>query len=246
MTWDPTAAAHLQELALKIEAAGVTSHLRGVVTELWRANVERFDPDAIFDDSSTLGYTSARNVTNRVFTELRGRSGALQPAAFAVRDNQSTVTKVDDIEIHFIKARVDRGRSPRFTTDFRWDQREGRLVPATRNFERYIAPQPMEGIAPLFAVELPNATERIAACRDVFMVWAGDLEGRTAGWYGLPTSGAGSWLAVEPAWFDEDNAGMNSPKRPIDPLSGRNFSQMEEPTPQISLKPQLGEGSIDG
>lgn len=245
--WDPIAAAHLARLASAIDKAGVTEHLRGVVRELWRANVERFDPDALHDDSSTLGYTAAKNVTNRMFAELRGRSGALQPAAHAVRDNQSVVVRFGDINVHFIKAPVNRGRNPRFTLDFRWEGREGRIAPAERNFERYSAPRVVEGHDPLFAVEVPEALERIEQCRDVFAVWGGDLRGQTAGWFGLPTTGPGSWLAVQSSWFDEeDSSGAGRSLNTTNSVGKPGFAELEEPQPRITLKPQIGEESNGG
>lgn len=242
MQWDPVATAHLQRLVRQLDDAGVTARLGDVARDTWRANVERFDPEAIFDDSSTLGYTAARNVANRLLSDLRGRGGALQPRAYAVKENQSTVLKVGDIDVHVIKARVDRGRAPRFRTDFTWEHREGRVAAATRNFERYAAPRVVEGHEPLFNVETADAEQRVEACRDVFAVWAGDFDGRTAGWYGLPTTATGAWLAVSRAWFDEDVTGAIFPAKPASPV-GLDFSQMEPPRPQITLKPRSSEGS---
>lgn len=241
MPWDPLASAHLELLAGAIDTAGVTDHLRTVVQQLWRANVDRFDPDAIYDDSSTLGYTAARNVSNRMHAELRGPNGALRPAAFSVWENQSTVIRVGSVDVRLVKARVDRGRSPRFMTDFRWENREGRLVPAARNAARYAIPSVSDEMDPLFEMPVLDAKDRIALCTDVFMVWAGDLVGRTAGWYGLPTIGSGSWLAVQSAWTDEDGVVAPTERRARDSENQR-FSELAEAKPFIALKPRSGIG----
>lgn len=243
--WDPVATDHLRSLAKRLDEAGVTAHVRLVVRELWRANVERYDPEAVYDDSSTLGFTAAKNVTNRLLKELRGQNGALQPNAHAMRDNQSTVVRVGDLNVRFVKAPVARGRAPRFTLDFPWEGREGRIGPATRNAESYNGPRVAEGHEPLFDVPIPEAKERILGCKEVFAVWAGDAEGRTAGWLGLPTAAPGSWLAVERAWWDED-AAVVGPAKPNDKVDERGFADLEEAQPKILLKPIAGEGLKDG
>ncbi len=245
MTWDPSAAAHLARLARRIDDAGVTAHVREVAQDLWRANVERHDPDALFDDSSTLGYSASKNVGNRLFEELRAPNGALQPRAVAIRDLQSTVVRVGDVLIHFVKVPVARGRKPRFAFDFSWETREGRAAAAARNAQQYSAPLLQEGHEPMFEIQVPDAAERAARCLDVFIVWGGDMEGLTAGWIGLPTSGSSSWLAVQDAWFDEDLEGGLSRNKPVGPVGGPTFSQIEAPAPRITLKPKSDEGTAN-
>lgn len=246
MPWDPIAAAHLGKLTQQFEERGVVKQVRDAVSELWRANVERHDPDALFDDNGTLGFSASTNVANRVYFEMRSPNGVLLPGAVAQREKQSTVIRVDDLQARIVKVPVARGRKPHFTTDFSWEEREGRLAPAARNASFYEAPSVEEGHEPMFEIEIPDADQRIVNCKDLFFVWAGDMDGRTAGWTGLPTTGPKSFLAVQPIWYDEDLDSALAPTKPVGPAGGPTFSQIEPHQPQVTLKPKSDEGSANG
>jgi len=73
------------------------------------------------------------------------------------------------------------------------------------------------------------------------VLWAAELEtGLTAGWLGLPTVGADSWLAVSPLWWDRpavDDTVTTAPDVAKHALSG------ELPVPSLKLKPRRGASS---
>lgn len=243
MPWDSRATAHLASLTDELRAAGVIDYLRRVTGELWRSNVARHDPDGMFDDNGVLGYTASMNLANRAHRELGRPNGQLLPLAYAFDDKHSTVVKVKDIEVRFVKVPVASSRKPFFNQDFTWEEREGRSRPAARNAELVRLPLVNELSDPLFEFRKLDGYERIAECRDVFFVWAGDMSGLTSGWTGLPTLGNNTFLAVQEIWSDSGFDDVSGFETPSAPDGDKPFFELESVKPVITLKPQQDEGT---
>lgn len=242
MSWDPIAASRLAEMKNRAVNAGFVEAARPAVRELWRANLDRYEPKELFDDARTLGFSASINVTNRLFAELGPQGPRRSPEMFATWELQTVVLHVGDVAIRSVKTPGSRGRKPRFATDFNWEEREGRASAAARNAAQVDLPVRIEGASPLFEVEVPDARAKLAACRDAFFVWGGDSDGRTAGWIGIPTVGRASWLAVDDLWFDDDLLESAIPDRPT-PGGDRTFTELASPEPEIRLKRSSGEAS---
>lgn len=197
--WDAFAARHLQTAVAAIELSGFVDVVREEARQLWRANCERHEPEQLFDDAATLGFASSRNVLNAVREIARSE----QVAATALDEFGVPVFSIGSFDIRLFKTGGAAGRRPRMQRDFDWSRRESRAAAAARN-DRYRAPLLVPGIDPLFEIPRPDAAEQVGLCREIFVFWGGDIESRlTAGWAGLPTAGKGSWLAVQPLWWDE-------------------------------------------
>ena len=235
---DPEASERLASVHATLRANGLIDVVREAAGETWRANRERYEPEDLFDDTSTLGYQTSKNLANRLANSLgtlrllagKGVSAALQA--------NTLVNRVDDAEIRLVKAQVAAGRSLSLESDFDWQSRETRLAAASRNASAYRAPKTVPGHEPMF--ELPKEDPRLAAanCRDFFVVWAGDMTtGLTAGWLGIPTTDPGTWLAVDQIWWDDlgDSGSKASTRDPVTD-SDSPFTERPSVLPTVRLK----------
>lgn len=239
---DQNGDARVDAIRAQLEACGLLPYLHGAVREVWRANRDRYEPEELFDDAVTLGFGSARNLGNRVRAELHDDQDLKAAGVHVTLERNATVAHASNVDLRLVKAPQKSGRRPRFGSDFRWTDTEGRLAAAHRNFAAYTTHRGAGGTLPLF--ELPEEDDRkaIERCRDVFLVWSGDLEsGLTAGWLGLPTIGVEPFLSVTPAWWDKPSRPGQSDSAPAEPSGDLAFGDRPAPTPVITLKPQRKE-----
>jgi hypothetical protein len=243
-SWDPDGVAHLESTRGKLSEIGLIDFLRGEVKAVWTANRDRHEPEELFDDSWTLASQSSRNLANRLHTRVQGDARWGSAGVSASKEHHATVLHVPGSELRMVKVPARAGRRPGFTSDFEW-LRGARLDAAERNNAVCGALAPMLGMASLFEVEQPQGKHPVRACRDVFVVWAGDpASGLTAGWLGLPTTGQDRWLAVVPAWWDEPKStSMNTDRTTPQSDGVPSFGNGTAPTPTVTLKPQAGKGT---
>lgn len=197
MSWDARYLVRLGELRRPLEQAGFLDLFEDTATRLWAGNVERYDPEHLHDDESSLGYTAYRNVTNAMAAAAE-RHGICR----AVPDDFGVLTFTIGTTIaRIIKTPAERGVRPRFRRDFAWSHRPSRHAAAAAN-SAHLTPSTQETIEPLF--DLPTATdEELAAVRNVFLVWGGSVYPvETAGWVGIPTLGSDRWMSVSTIWGD--------------------------------------------
>ena len=239
MVFDP-ATEYLSRIHATLRDSGLIGYIHIAVGLTWRANLERHDPEHLFDDQRTLGFQSAANLSNRAFEELRGTSGLLAPRVTAVIEAQATVVHVDGYHVRFVKLPANAMHTASGPYRLRWDGREGRANAAQRNSSNYTAPKTVLGHEPFFELPQPDAAERLVECKDVFIAWGGRNDGRTNGWVGLPSAVPQPWLALEAAWVDDDGAAhvvaRTSPAVP-------SFSGIETPLPTIRLKNRPADGA---
>jgi hypothetical protein len=235
--WDEHAAAHLETAVSAITASGFVDVVREEVRELWRANCERHEPEQLFDDAATLGFTAARNVLNAVRERMRvERLARTTVDAYGV-----PVFSVGAFDLRLFKTPGAVGRNPRMHLDFDWRGRESRFAAASRN-DQYRAPSDITGVAPLFEIPRPDAADQVRLCRDVFLFWGGNLESRlTAGWAGLPTIVGGSFLAVQQLWWDETLPGSHRTPLTDTRDDGDGIGGKPVPTPIVRLRPHAGQ-----
>lgn len=240
MASDPHGDAHLERVRARLDDCGVVNFFHGAVREVWRANIDRYEPDELYDDAVTLGLLSARNLSNRARAEVREDQDLALKGVHVTLDRNATVVHAGGVDLRMVKAPLRSGRHPRFDSDFRWTDTDGRLAAARRNFEAY---QPhSELVLPLFETECEDPSAAVAWCRDVFLVWSGELEsGLTAGWLGLPTLDPQSFLAVTRVWWDEHPLAGRPASEPGKPSDGVTFGEQPVPTPVVALKPRRKE-----
>lgn len=121
---------------------------------------------------------------------------------------------------------------------FSWtgDDSETRAAAANANALKY---NPWVGIPNGLFNGLVAPTGSVDALNEVFLVWAGGTDApNTAGWLGLPTTGAAPWLAVEQLWWDDSGTGASHRLAAGKPslMPGPSYSDGEAPQPQVQLK----------
>ncbi|MEV7550403.1 hypothetical protein AB0N89_12330 [Amycolatopsis sp. NPDC089917] len=192
----------------------------------------------------TLASQSSRNLSNQVYAVIGADPRWCSAGVSASKEHNAAVLHAPGAELRMVKVPAKAGRRPGFTSDFEW--REGaRLDAAERNTAVCGAMAPMLGMASLFEVEQPHGEHPVRACRDVFVVWAGDPDsGLTSGWLGLPTTGPDRWLAVVPAWRDETQpTPAKRDKTTPQPGEAPSFGNGTAPKPAVTLKPQVRKGT---
>lgn len=234
--WDKHAAERLGTAVEAMAASGFVDIVREEARQLWRANCERYEPEQLFDDAATLGFSASRNVLNAVRDAVKSEGVATSRLdEFGV-----PVFGVDEFDVRVFKTPGATGRRPRMTKDFDWSRRESRNAAACRN--AYRAPAISEGMAPLFEMPRAEAAAGPQLCREIFVFWGGDLESRlTAGWAGLPTSQKGSWLAVRELWWDEKLPKSAMPKNDVSPDGTSGLEGKPIPTPILRLRRDAGQ-----
>lgn len=230
MTWDARYLARLDELRQPLERTGFTALFEDTATRLWAGNVERFDPDHLHDDESTLGYTAYRNVTNAtaVAAEQMG-------ICRAVRDEFGVLTfTVGSTVARIIKTPAESGVRPKFRRDFTWAHRPSRYAAASAN-STHRSPSTQESIEPLF--EMPTVTDaELANVRNVFLIWGGSVYPvATAGWVGVPTLSPDRWMSVSAIWGE--TARVATPVSQA-PALAREVEESSEsfPRPVVTLR----------
>lgn len=239
MTWDATALEHLEGAVVAMRRLGMVDVLHEATVRSWAANCARFDPEHLYDDARTLGFTASSNLANRVYDEVGVRR--LLPGVTAHQDYTAVVVTWEGWRLRLVKAPAARARQPRFAADFNWHTRETRLAAAQRNAAAYRPPSRELGSDPLFELPMPDAAGQVKGCRDLFLLWGGEITTQlTAGWVGLPTTDVNRWLAVAPLWWDrpQSGSGVTIPRPDDAPVV--SFGD-EAPVPTIRLKPRTAE-----
>jgi hypothetical protein len=242
-TWDAYATERVSAIRTCLTDAGIVDLLRGAVTDTWRANRERYEPDELFDDSSTLGYQSSKNLANRVFVYLAHQGRLRAHGVSATRDFNATVIHFGGVDVRLVKIPFASGRHPDLRGDFNWQDSESRHAAAIRNARLYCAPICMADMEPLFNIERVDATKALSLCHDAFVAWGAELtSGMTAAWLGLPTTASDRWLAIVPLWWDDMNSYANTVSDSIsDNHNESTFGSGAAPLPLIRLKPRRDE-----
>lgn len=244
-SWDPVASERLNEAVEAFTDKGFVKLAQEAAADTWRANRERYEPEVLFDDATTLGLQSSRNFSNRMLSYLASEKRLSHSDVSAVREQGAVVVKAAGFDLRFVKAPMSSGRQPDFDTDFDWSVSATRRSAAVRNARSYTAPPRESNMDPLFLLVHPEAVKQVRQCSDVFLIWGGDMEsGLTGGWLGLPTVSATSWLAVRQVWWDEDGRAIAA--SPSTSLSGMDiaFRDAEVQMPVLRLKRQLAEQGL--
>lgn len=245
MSWDPHGVQRLATIRDALTEIGMIDFVHEATAEVWRANRERHEPEELFDDALTLGLQSARNLANRLYAHIASSAHWQSTGVRASREHGATVLHAGGLEVRLVKVPHSAGRRPGFFSDFDWNGSEARSAAAARNHAAYGPQARHPEMEPMFEIAHPGADHAVRACRDVFLVWGAELvSGLTAGWLGLPTTGADRWLAVTPLWWDEQSTPhitVNTGE-PL-PGDGSAFGDRPTPLPTVKLKPYRQEGT---
>ena len=239
--WDEQASEHLAVLVERLRSAGVADLLRDDMRSLWQANMQRYEPSELGDTARAFGFLAAENISKRIQKKCEDPASewSVRGVKVSTPDN-SLLIQTCGVDLHIMKAQGHDSRTPDFDAGFDWSSDSAtRLASAKRNSARYI---PVGEQTTLFGYRSSRLNP--VKCVDLFLVWSGEIPtGLTAGWFGLPSAGTRSWMAVEKLWWDEPHDGpLHGLRRNPTPTGPDGFEDRATPTPQIGLKPPAREG----
>jgi hypothetical protein len=242
-SWDDVGSSYLEDAAGRLRDVGVVEWFQRTITDVWRINTARFEPDALGDTARAFGILSSDNIQQRTLVAARSECPPWQRDEVQVRNPEgSLLVSTYSFDLHVVKAPSTLSRVPAWEQDFNWTSKsQTRLKAAIRNAARLA---PVLGSENQFALfdQYPQANAHLAveACRDLFVVWSGELEtGLTAGWLGMPRLGASSWLAVQPLWWDEPNLRADTRTNEGSNERAGSFGTGRVPEATVSLRPGL-------
>jgi hypothetical protein len=215
--YDAAAQALLHEVTEDWFSAGILDPLRAVVSEVWRRNLDRHEPE-IGDDRMVLGVQSSRNVRNLAVMQLQDHG-----IDASVVEHSLQVKHAGRV-LHIGKARSS---ATNWDIDSqRWDDSEVRLSGAKANSRAYL---PSEGA--LFPVRAGDP----AALRYLHLTWQGLDSGATRAWLGFPRDGDLPWFAVAPLAEADPLRRPTAPSGPALPPQP-NFDDIQVREPELRLK----------
>jgi hypothetical protein len=186
---------------------GPLSVVHELIGEVWRANVERHDPDGHGDDLQSLGIQSARNICN-----LAVRRCAGLPGVRVLGGSTLTLLYAGRV-LHLGKATPEQSRHwSVWSVD--WSTSDVRCSAAALNTAAY---RPWEGTL------LEGIEPRVGApesLHHLHLAWQGFVDDASVRmWVGFPQAGDRPWFAVVPL------PGVAAPERtltlPVPAAGGR-------------------------
>lgn len=235
------ASAALDDFVSGLRHAGVVSLLRVLTQDVWKSNLDRFEPDELGDTPTSLGFQAYQNFSQRAVRRAKGdpreaseKQWSIEGLTVAAPNNVLTLQFLGN-RIIVLKVPFAQGRKANFTQLATWDsQSKARAQMAARNTKvlgGLVSAAP--GQDALF-----QAGAMSGVVRDFILAWAGEQRAElTAGWLGVPVIGASPFLVSRPLWWDEGkNHGAEVPKAPSDTTP---FDERHVAAPSVTLKPRL-------
>lgn len=178
---------------------GVLGVLCALVGRVWRADLDRYEPELMGDDAMSLGLQASRNLCNLAVRELQD-----VPGVVAVDRRTLEITYAGRV-LHTGKAPSDAPDWDVNTVD--WAESEVRDRAAAANTAAY---QSLVGTLFEDWDSLPGQNGDPAALLHLHLTWQGLADGRTRTWLGFPQLGLSPWYAV--LRIDADGqSGLGSP-----------------------------------
>ena len=242
--WEPGAVDALENARRTLDQRGVTRWLEQSTRDMWLPNAARYEPSHLFDTPRGIAAMAMENLRELLLADYRSPDGTWRDEGVRLSLPQgSLLIEVPPLRLHIVKAPGLSLRDPDWA-GFEWDASQTRLAAAQANTSP-LAPvsghRHVRGQLSLVDSLSGERARRWNRIREVFFVWAGDEEGRTAGWLGLPCASPDRWLAVQVLWRDEaariplvDDAAASRP-------AAGSFSDQEAPAPVLTLKPHQGQ-----
>jgi hypothetical protein len=207
-------------------AAGVLGLLCGLVGQVWRADLDRYEPEAMGDDAMSLGMQASRNLCNLAVRQLDGVPGVV------ARDRRTLEIIYDGRMLHTGKAPSDAPDWNVQTID--WAESDVRDRAAAANTAAY---QSRAGTLFQDWDPLPGQQVDPEALLHLHLTWQGLADGTTRTWLGFPQLGLRPWYAVTAI---DDLGGRGLLQRPAGSVqaSGQDFDLLGEPDVPINLRPR--------
>lgn len=222
--------------------SGLVTAWRGLVRDVYSANLDRYEPDELGDTAMTLGIQCAENLKTRAIR--RFRRDDLEPDdvhwdidGLRVWTPRNVLTfNSGNARVVTMKVPFAEGRSPRWDRIGDWDQdSQIRLAIATENSRvlRYRTHAESDGLFP--------HTGAPGVVRNYMMLWAGEADAAlTAGWLGVPVLGDTPFIARKQLWWDDEPHTRITAR--TTPDRGPTFDERPAATPEVTLKRQPQQG----
>ncbi len=177
---------YLREVVDDWWAHGPLGVVHELVGEVWRANVDRYQPEERGDDALSLGIQSARNICNLAVRRCAGMRGV------RVIGGATLTVHFRGRVLHLGKVTPEQSRRwDVWSVD--WARSDVRNLAAELNSQAY---QPFTGT--LLDGLLPDVGEP-SALRHLHLAWQGFVDdASTRVWGGFPRTGPRPWFAVVP------------------------------------------------
>ena len=167
-------------------ATGVLGVLCDLVDQVWRTDLDRYEPE-LGDDAMSLGMQASRNLCNLSARRLQGVRGV------SASNGKTLEVRYRHRVLHVGKAPSD---SPSWSVDqVDWADSEVREHAAAANTAAY---QSSSGTLFEGWDALPGQSDDPSALRHLHLTWQGLADGRTRTWLGFPQLGRRPWYAVLP------------------------------------------------
>ena len=218
----------VQELLVQVaeewEEAGVLDVLCDLVRRIWRADLDRYQPDTMGDDPMSLGVQASRNLCNLAVRELRDVPGVLA-------QNKKT------LEVAYGGRVLHAGKAPSDSLDWDvnhldWAESDVRESAATANSAAY---QSTAGTLFEDWGALEGQRVNPAALRHLHLTWQGFPDGGTRTWLGFPQLGLRPWYAV---LLVDDARLAGSEHDPATAAEQPDFDALGEPDVQVIRRPR--------
>ena len=215
----------LAEVAEQWQRGGVLDPLCDLVRQVWRADLDRFEPE-LGDDLMSLGVQASRNLSNLAVREL-------SDVPHVIAQHKKT------LEIGFGGRVLHAGKAPSDSSDWSidhvdWSDSEVRESAAAANTAAY-----QSSAGTLFEDLEPVSGQRInpAALRHLHLTWQGFADGGTRTWLGFPQLGIRPWYAV--MLLDDASLIGATLDQAVVPGTAAlpNFSDLHEPDLRINRRP---------
>lgn len=164
---------------------GPLAVIHGLVAEVWRENVARYQPDERGDDPLSLGIQSARNICNLAVQRCHDLPGV------RVLGGATLTVLFGGRVLHLGKATPEQSRTWDVSS-LDWSSSDVRNQAAVLNTEAY---RPFGGT--LLDGLMPDIGDP-TALRHLHLAWQGFIDdASTRVWVGFPQVGARPWFAVQ-------------------------------------------------
>lgn len=218
---------------------GLTEAWHALVRDVYKSNLDRYEPAELGDSARTLGWLCSENLRTRAVRRFRHDDDEPAERHWAIDGLQVTTPQnaltfvVGQARVIAMKVPFSEGRSPRWDRNWAWEQdSQIRQEVAAENSHMLQYRSPAMGTTPLFPH--PGTPGTVSS---FLLLWAGEKETPlTAGWLAVPVLGETPFIAREPLWWDDQPSTQITTQDTPD--RGPRFDQRPATTPAVTLKPQ--------
>lgn len=218
----------LQEVTAAWAAEGPLRVLQDLAKQVWRTDVDRFEP-GLGDDATSLGIQASRNLCNLAVRALGEQAGTV------ARGGKTLEVQFGGRTLHTGKAPSQSPTWDIWSID--WSDSDVRDDAARANSAAY---QPTEGTLLEYLPPVPGQGVEQDALRYLHLMWQGFEDGTSRAWLGFPSLGREPWFAVQP--LESSGGGSGGLSSDISPAPSTppppSFDALGEPPVPVTRRAQ--------